>query len=389
MATRIRIPEDLNGMSAGEDSTLSALRQSDTGLMRLKIGLRQKIGAILFDLPSYLWHMARVRPPNLNPAWVHVRNRHENIIASRHGLGVKCDWQWTSDLHLAKVFPIFGRWLYKRALQDFPVALAEEPEEGSPPSEAQVSFVIGHRGKDRLPLLLHTLRSIAGQRNCIVECIVVEQDIEQLVRPYLPNWVRYIHTPSPCAAMPYSRAWAFNVGARAAESNCLIFHDGDMLVCRDYARLVLEYHRRGFDFINLKRFIFYQSESHTETLMKSLRIDRDLAPEAIMQNAEAGGSMAADKGTFWKIGGFDERFVGWGGEDNEFWDRAQMQTVYPFGFLPMIHLWHIPQPGKQMGNDSENKALFDKIIETPAFERIRRLRTVSAGQADAPTRNLR
>lgn len=28
------------------------------------------------------------------------------------------------------------------------------------------------------------------------------------------------------------------------------------------------------------------------------------------------------------IGGFDEAFVGWGGEDNEFWERAQVRAAW-------------------------------------------------------------
>jgi GT2 family glycosyltransferase len=65
-----------------------------------------------------------------------------------------------------------------------------------------------------------------------------------------------------------------------------------------------------------------------------------------MQNAEAGGSLAVDRETFFAIGGFDEAFVGWGGEDNEFWERAQSRKVWPYGYLPLIHLWHEAQPEK-------------------------------------------
>jgi hypothetical protein len=45
----------------------------------------------------------------------------------------------------------------------------------------------------------------------------------------------------------------------------------------------------------------------------------------------------------------DESFVGWGGEDNEFWERAQGLRVWPWTNLPLIHLWHDAQPGKHRG----------------------------------------
>jgi N-terminal domain of galactosyltransferase len=347
-------------------------------------GLRQRLGALLLDMPRYIWNMCRVQFPRTHPTWVHIRNRNEGLIASRQGIGVKCDWQWTSELHLANVFPVFGKWLCRRTLRDFPIVLSESPHDNCIREKADVCFAIGHRGRDRLPLLLRTLESIAGQKSCAVECIVVEQDNEQRIRDHLPKWVSYLHTPPPKSDMPFSRAWAFNVAARAARSECLIFHDGDMLVCRDYAKFVLEYHQRGFAFINLKRFIFYLSMVHSKRLLKSGQLHFGSAPEAVVQNLEAGGGFGADKSAFWEIGGFDERFVGWGGEDNELWERAQTQQVYSFGFLPVIHLWHAPQQERYMESESSAKELFRRLTKEPVSERIRKLKRTRAGELDGP-----
>ena len=351
-------------------------------------GLRQRLGALLLDLPGYLWHICRVQIPRTHPTWGYIRNRNESLITSGQGVGVKCDWQWTSELHLANVFPMFGKWLCRRTLRDFPVFLSESPHANGVREKAEVCFAIGHRGRERLPLLLQTLRSIAGQRSCAVECIVVEQDGEQRIREHLPDWVRYIHAPPPNADMPYSRAWAFNVAARAAQSECLIFHDGDMLVCRDYAKFVLEYHQRGFAFINLKRFIFYLSKTHSRRLAMSGQLHCDSAPEAVLQNLESGGSFGANKLAFWEIGGFDERFVGWGGEDNELWERAQTQEVYPFGFLPILHLWHAPQQEKYTENEGGAKELFLRLTKVPVSERIRKLKRIRVGELDRPKVDL-
>jgi hypothetical protein len=71
-----------------------------------------------------------------------------------------------------------------------------------------------------------------------------------------------------------------------------------------------------------------------------------MAAEAIVQNLEAGGSVAMARDAFFAIGGFDESFVGWGGEDNEFWQRALVRKTWPYGYLPLVHLWHAPQPEK-------------------------------------------
>ena len=70
----------------------------------------------------------------------------------------------------------------------------------------------------------------------------------------------------------------------------------------------------------------------------------------VLENALGGGSIALSRRVYEEIGGFDEEFVGWGGEDNEFWDRCLTRRIYPFAYLPLIHLWHELQPGKRAMN---------------------------------------
>ena len=72
--------------------------------------------------------------------------------------------------------------------------------------------------------------------------------------------------PLPRKDMPYSRSWAFNVGAETARGHLLIFHDNDMLVPQDYGREIADRHKEGYEVINLKRFIFYLSRQHSDRL---------------------------------------------------------------------------------------------------------------------------
>jgi len=104
--------------------------------------------------------------------------------------------------------------------------------------------------------------------------------------------------------------------------------------------------REGYEVVNLKRFIFYLTESHSRRITARCAFSPDEAPESIMQNAQGGGTLAITRKAYFSIGGFDEAFVGWGGEDNEFWERARTRKVWPYGYLPLLHLWHKAQPGK-------------------------------------------
>lgn len=299
--------------------------------------LRQRLGAAVIDWPRFEIGLRR--------DWVQVRNRRERLRVSPDGRGVACQWQWTSDLHVAKVFPSLAMRLLNRAMRDWPISFADAPHVRH--DEVQISFVVGHRGRQRVPHLLRALATIAAQRDVTCECIVVEQSNESEVAEHLPRWVRYVHTPLPVAEMPYCRSWAFNVGARAARGKILVFHDNDMLVPQAYASELWARGRGGYEVINLKRFVFYLNEAHSLAVCEGERRLASTPAEAIVQNAESGGSVAISRDAFFSIGGYDESFVGWGGEDNEFWDRALTRKVWPFGYLPIVHLWHAPQPDKQ------------------------------------------
>jgi predicted glycosyltransferase involved in capsule biosynthesis len=182
--------------------------------------------------------------------------------------------------------------------------------------------------------------------------------------------------------MPYCRSWTLNVGARLARGSLLIFHDNDILVPEDYASELVRRYQQGYEVINLKRFVFYLAEIDTKHFFDTAALPPNAHPEAIMQNAEAGGSIAVGRDAFISLGGYDESFIGWGGEDNEFWERAQTRMIWPFGYLPMLHLWHAPQPRKW---DPANPAihLYRERSNVAPELRITELSSRKFGQTDA------
>lgn len=301
-----------------------------------------------------------------------VCNRGEALEAAPSGEGYRCLWQWTSTLRAPSVVPDLGLRLMRRAFSDHPITRAAAPVARGR-DNVDVSFVIGHRGTSRLAQLQATLESIAAQEQISLECIVVEQDVQPTAAAALPPWVRHVHTPPSSLDLAYCRSWAFNVGARHARGRLLVLHDNDMLVPHDYAAALLKHFEDGWEAINLKRFIFYLCESHTARYLAGQTSLLDEAPEAIVQNLEAGGSIAIGREAYQRIGGMDESFVGWGGEDNEFWERAQTLRVWPYAHLPIVHLWHAPQAGKET---AENPALshLRLLSAIPVQERIARLR---------------
>jgi hypothetical protein len=229
--------------------------------------------------------------------------------------------------------------------------------------------LIGHRGRERLPLLLATLTSLAAQEDVNLECIVIEQAAVSEIASDLPYWVRHVLAPLAKSSAPYNRSQTFNVGAREALGKTLLLHDNDMLVPAGYCRRILDRRARGYDVINPKRYIFYLTESHSKAAQSGLVEYEAFPPDYIVQNLEAGGSMAISATGFEAIGGMDEGFIGWGGEDNEFWDRCLTLPTWIWGYEPIIHLWHRSQPLKD-DLDNPNIARCREIMQRSPGERI-------------------
>ena len=335
----------------------------------MPMSFRSRAGAVLYDLPRFALSMRSKR-------WIDMRNRNERVTGD--GRGVRCEWEFTSDLHVAAQFPSAAARLMRKAFAQWPIAMRESPV--SRAATPAVSFVIGHRGLARLPHLLTTLRSIAGQTDVQVECIVVEQSSAPEIASRLPSWVHYVHTPTPRPDYEYNRAWTLNQGVREARGDVVILHDNDILVPAAYASECASRVGEGFDFLELKRFTFYLDEPQTKRVFTTGLVPHDVA-STVVQNL-LGASIAARRSSYFDAGGFDEGFVGWGGEDNEFWERAEVTgKTYRFGYLPFLHLFHQPQPGKMQGSNAPAVRRYAELRIVPAAERIRRLRDERTGVA--------
>ena len=145
-----------------------------------------------------------------------------------------------------------------------------------------------------------------------------------------------------------------------------------MLVPARYAAECVARASEGWDFLELKRFTFYLDESRTRAVFESGIVPTDV-PSTVIQNL-LGATIAARRSAYLAIGGFDESFVGWGGEDNEFWERAEVGgKAYRFGYLPFMHLHHAPQKGKLQGSMAPAVKHYYDLRIVPPEERIRRL----------------
>ncbi len=345
--------------------------------------VREFLGVALRDWPRYRHALSVPVSVGVSPAegWISLCNRIEQITANSHGPGVRCDWEWGSDLHACGVWPRFGRQLMNAALRDWPIRFADEPLGVTGP---RVSFIIAHGGRDRLPQLQRTIRSLFAQTDVAVECLVVDQSEDPLGNA-LPAGVVYHHLRKSGVERGWHKAWAYNVGARMASGEILVFHDGDICVPQRYGAEVIRALSAGNDDVaSLQRFLFYLTPQDTETVERTNQIPETLVPSRVYQNWK-GGTIAIRRHAFFAIGGFDEGFVDWGGEDDEFYDRCRQGLRHcRYGYLPFVHLWHAPQVGRKAADNVNVTRVMPWRMGMPVADRVRELTQRQFGNTSQP-----
>ena len=266
------------------------------------------------------------------------------------------------------------------AFRDWPIRFADSP---SSPSGPSISFLFAHRGQDRLPQLRQVIRSVFGQRDVRVECVVADLSDEPIADK-LPSNVRYLHVSTAHLAPGWYKAWAFNLAARLASGEILVFQDGDVCAPERYGKeLFRTLVDDGYDVASIQRFLFYLDESATRSVLQSDSIPVRLPPLRVRQNWK-GGTIAVARGTFFALGGFDEGFVDWGGEDDEFYDRCRVVRHCRYGYIPFVHLHHCPQPDRQSADNPNLTRVFPDRVATPAADRVAELCSRGFGLSDGP-----
>jgi N-terminal domain of galactosyltransferase len=324
--------------------------------------LTQKIGCWLNERPA----MERaLRAPMGSPAWLDLCNRHETVSRCEDGLGRFCEWQESSRLSACRIFPRIGGRLLRHTACEHP--FSAKPKAGTAP----VSIIIPLRGRDREPavsFVASVLLSAAGPES---EVLICEHDTAPSPQGTWPAGVRTVFIPAQ-EGEPFNKSKAMNIGAREARHPVLLLHDADAWVSDDYLSIGLEkMAREGWEAIRPVRFLFLLDEIQSRECLQTGSIGDSWALPKVQQN-NPGLSTFVRRDTYFKLGGHDERFTGWGYEDVEFLDRLQTRRWYPGGYLPAIHLWHGPSPAKRQPRDEFER--LQQIMKEPVEQRIERAR---------------
>lgn len=331
--------------------------------------LKQKIGCWLHErwqTELVLLFPATARRFGLT--WIDLCNRHERLSTDGNSARI-CLWQDSSFLTVARFFPDVGGRLLKHCLSEWPIQLTRQPLMEKRPVEPKVSVILPVGGQERLKQFQCVLKAFYSQTYRDLEIIVVEHGSEQFYKAFCPFWIRYIFLQRK-GDQQFNKSMAMNEGIRNAAAPYVLFHDADVVPPSAYVESILRHFNAGWDAVRPMRFLFNLSANDSEKFMKN---DAQYLPkvvELILQNFP-GVSTAVSKEAYAKIGGHDEQFWGWGGEDLEFLDRLKTVHLFQGGYAPGIHLWHSSAPKKMSGD--RNQELMMRKLEISPEERIKLL----------------
>lgn len=249
----------------------------------------------------------------------------------------------------------------------------------------EVSVIVPYSRQDesRIPALVNLLNCIkaqdlkeinTGKKNW--EFIFIEQDTGenyQNVKEYTKGIAdKHIVVSYPG---PFNKSWCMNVAARHANSDWLCFVDADMLFGKEYLYYsVIWKDNRPIKYFGGWNWIL-KLPGRDEPILRTVR----------STSLTAGGVFWCRKDFFWEVGGMNENYFGYGGEDNDFWCRInasmgdEKSNNIPCCDYPMAHTYHhnsVPSP--------ERFYFLDRTSQNPKRV-IDKLKAVKLGQEHGPT----
>ena len=189
------------------------------------------------------------------------------------------------------------------------------------------TYVIGYRHRiDRLQNLRRVLDWINGFSGA--EVIIVEQDKHSKIS-HLNLKAKHIFIKSN---LPYNRSWSFNVALKSSNSSVIVFGDSDLIMEPNQFIAGLQA-LQSYEMVSPYHTVVDLTPSETGLPMEEVvKIERPGRGETDNQKINiSGGISMFRKESISKISGWNEDFIGWGGEDD-------YQTLKVHNFLSWTEL---------------------------------------------------
>ncbi|GAA2972996.1 glycosyltransferase family 2 protein [Streptomyces enissocaesilis] len=204
--------------------------------------------------------------------------------------------------------------------------------------------------KNRLRNVVACLRALRDQSAASTDYRVVVVESDEFPRFHEPLRTLADHYVFAPKAGSFNKSWAVNAGVRnvAGEFDLVCILDGDALPDRDFIRRNLQrFLVPGTQAVLPYRDALFLDEPATGTALRQRLLngaadaDRDHL-RGFFVRRNPGLCFWIRTHTFRAIGGMDERFEGWGGEDTDFALRVAANAALDRYGDSILHLYHPP-----------------------------------------------
>ena len=201
-----------------------------------------------------------------------------------------------------------------------------------------VSYIITYRQieDDRYKNLLLVLEWL---KQFSFEVIIVEQDSESKLKlEDYPYTIKHIFVENSSL---FNRSWGFNVGIKHAAGDILFFADSDMIVSKDVIDQTIETIMNGVGVVSPFTTLIDLSQEQTVNInITNFDYDKDYEAPHRGGIDLCSGIVAFTKTAIDTVYGWDERFEGWGGEDNVQFMKCRQLLRCALLDYKCYHLYH-------------------------------------------------
>ena len=169
----------------------------------------------------------------------------------------------------------------------------------------------------------------------------------------------------------FNKSKLLNQGVAQSSGRVLFITDIDMVFIKNKILRAIELADQ-YSIVFPHDKIYFINESITNQILNTRpaarfpRIDLTLMRCKTRNERQAGGSYVITRENYYKAGGHDERFVGWGSEDSAFIKAASTMIDLPFLRMhgPALHLHHPLSKDRFMKRDTSTKGvLIEKYFD--------------------------
>lgn len=260
-----------------------------------------------------------------------------------------------------------------------------------------VTIVIPHYERpDALAVVLEAL-TVQTYPSHLLQVVVADDGSSRV--PHLPSGLPFVAEVVQQERRGFGLARARNLGARRAEGQLLIFLDDDMVPEPSHVEAHARWHHVACDAVTLGFRRHVDPERFPPALLRDAARAGRLAQlfdghpqqvpgwiETHMQRTASltsahndlfrvvtGGNLALHRELFWEVGGFDESFDRWGGEDTELGYR-----LFTHGALLVperealcwhLGLWEEGPSAEERQSQDVQRARLAHLIPHPGFRR--------------------